>query len=246
MQKFSDNTAIVGCVHDGQEEEYRSLIQDFVLWCKSNHLQLNIGKTKEMLVDFRRSRPTLQPISIEGVDVEMVRTYKYLGVHLDDKLDWTVNTDTLYRNGESRLYFLRRLGSFRICRKLLLMFYQSVVASVLFCAVVSWGGSIKKRDTGWLDRLVRNAGSVLGTELESLTSVAERRALSKLLSIMDNVHHPLHSAIIRQKSSFSGRLLSLPCTTDRFRKSFVPQAIRLFNSSRLSKNKTLCLCCTQD
>ncbi|KAI4888385.1 hypothetical protein NFI96_003394 [Prochilodus magdalenae] len=98
------------------------------------------------------------------------------------------------------------------------IFYQSVVASVLFYAVVCWGGSISKRDAGRLDRLVRKAGSVLGLELESLTPLAERRALSKLLHIMDNVHHPLHSTIIRQRSSFSGRLLSQSCSTDRLRK----------------------------
>ncbi|KAI4875195.1 hypothetical protein NFI96_000078 [Prochilodus magdalenae] len=30
MQKFSDDTAIVGCVRNGQEREYRSLVEDFV------------------------------------------------------------------------------------------------------------------------------------------------------------------------------------------------------------------------
>ncbi|KAI4880858.1 hypothetical protein NFI96_024792 [Prochilodus magdalenae] len=235
MQKFSDDTAIVGCVRNGQEREYRSLVEDFVEWCTTNHLKLNITKTKEMCIDFRRSRPSQQPISIKGVDVEVVRSYRYLGVHLDERLDWSVNTDMVYKKAQSRLYFLRRLGSFRICQKLLLMFYQSVVASILFYAVVCWGGSISKRDAGRLDRLVRKAGSVLGLELESLTPLAERRALSKLLHIMDNVHHPLHSTIIRQRSSFSGRLLSQSCSTDRLRKSFVPQAIRLFNSSQYSK-----------
>ncbi|KAI4885265.1 hypothetical protein NFI96_001101 [Prochilodus magdalenae] len=232
MQKFSDDTAIVGCVRNGQEREYRSLVEDFVEWCTTNHLKLNITKTKEMCIDFRRSRPSQQPISIKGVDVEVVRSYRYLGVHLDERLDWSVNTDMVYKKAQSRLYFLRRLGSFRICQKLLLMFYQSVVASVLFYDVVCWGGSISRRDAGRLDRLVRKAGSVLGLELESLTPPAERRALNKLLHIMDNVHHPLHSTIIRQRSSFSGRLLSQSCSTDRLRKSFVPQAIRLFNSSQ--------------
>ena len=32
-----------------------------------------------MVVDFRRKKPHLQPVSIEGVDVEVVRTYKYMG-----------------------------------------------------------------------------------------------------------------------------------------------------------------------
>ena len=135
------------------------------------HLQLNATKTKEMVVDSRRSQPPLLPVSIEGVSVEVVNTYKYLGVHIDNKLDWSANVDAIYKKGQSRLYFLRRLRSFNVCNKLLRMFHQSVVASVLFYAVVCWGGSIKKRDAGRLDRLVRKAGAVVGTELDCLTTV---------------------------------------------------------------------------
>lgn len=75
MQKFSDDTAIDECVQDGQEREYRALVED--LWCKSIHIQLHISKTKELLVDFRRSGLILQPISNEGVNV-VVRPCKYL------------------------------------------------------------------------------------------------------------------------------------------------------------------------
>ncbi len=77
---------------------------------------------------------------------------------------------------------------------------------------------------------MRKAGWVVGGEVDSLTSVAERRILSKFLSILDNVHHPLHSTISRQKSTFSDRMLSVSCSTERPRMSF-PRAIRLFNSS---------------
>ncbi|KAI4899206.1 hypothetical protein NFI96_030735, partial [Prochilodus magdalenae] len=190
MQKFSDDTAVVGCVRNGQEREYRSLVEDFVEWCTTNHLKLNITKTNEMCIDFRRSRPSQQPISIkEG----------RCGGGQVLQIPWCAPG--------------REAG-------------LSVVSSVLFYAVVCWGGRISRRDAGRLDRLVRKAGSVLGIELESLTPLAERRALSKLLNIMDNVHHPLHSTIIRQRSSFSGRLLTQSCSRDRLRKSFVPQAIR--------------------
>ena len=136
IQKFADDTAIMGCVEGDQEEEYRSLVGDFVSWCHSNHLQLNTSKTEEMVIDFRKSRPPPRPVQIEGDEVEVVGTYKYLGLQLDNKLDWTVNTDHLYKKGQRRLYFLRRLGSFNICRKLLWMFYQSLVASVFFYTVV--------------------------------------------------------------------------------------------------------------
>lgn len=116
MQKYSDDTVIVGCIKDEKDGEYRSLVEDFVRWCRTNHLQLNSSKTKEMVVDFRRKKPHFQPVYIEGVDVEVVRTYKYLGLQLDDKLDWTANMDSLCRKGQSHLYFLRRQGSANYCR----------------------------------------------------------------------------------------------------------------------------------
>lgn len=150
-------------------------------------------------------------------------------LHLDNKLDWSANTDTLYRKGQGRFYFLRRLGSFNICNKLLLMVYKSVMASVLFYAVICWCGNTRKRGAG---RLVRLTGSVVGTELESLTLVAVKRTPKRLLSIMDNDHQPLHSTFSKQKSMFNSRLLSLTCSTDRLRRSFVPWAIQLYNATQ--------------
>ena len=86
-----------------------------------------------MAVDFQKSKSKAQspllPGSIGGVDVE---AYKYLGVHMDEKLDCSVNSDTVYRKTQSQLFFLRRLWSFNVCSKMLKMFYQSVVVSVLF------------------------------------------------------------------------------------------------------------------
>ncbi|XP_035534965.1 complement C3-like [Morone saxatilis] len=40
----------------------------------------------------------------------MVSAYKYLGVTLDNKLDWSTNSEAIYKKGLSRLYFLRRLS----------------------------------------------------------------------------------------------------------------------------------------
>ncbi|GAA6098691.1 atrial natriuretic peptide receptor 3 [Tachysurus ichikawai] len=71
------------------------------------------------------------------------------------------------------MYFLGKLASFNICKKLLQMFYQTVVASAFFYATLCWGGSIKKKDASHLDKLVKKAGSVVGTELDRMTSVAE-------------------------------------------------------------------------
>src|SRR4029434_8591799 len=78
-----------------------------------------------------------------------------------------------------------------------------------------------------------------GTELDCLTTVAERRTLSGLLTILDNDHHPLHSTLNRQRSAFSGRLLSLSCSSERLRKSFVPRGIQLYNAMQKGRGREM-------
>src|SRR4029434_3895410 len=105
-----------------------------------------MGMLLHFFINFRRSHPPLLPVSIKEVSVEVLNTYKYLGVHLDNKLDWSANIDAIYKNVQSRLYFLRRSRSFNVCNKLLRMIYRSVVASILLYAVVCWVGRLQSRD----------------------------------------------------------------------------------------------------
>lgn len=87
LQKFSDDSAVVGCITGDDESEYRAVVDNFVTWSESNHLQLNVTKTKELVVDLRRLKAPVTPTSIKGVSVEVVEEYKYLGVYLDHKLN---------------------------------------------------------------------------------------------------------------------------------------------------------------
>ncbi|TWW57035.1 hypothetical protein D4764_08G0010220 [Takifugu flavidus] len=103
LQKYSDDTVIVGCVENGQEDEYRDLVESFVRWCRENLLQLNVTKTKEMVVDFRKSKSPPSPVCISGKDVEIFPSYRFLGVQLDNKLEWSTNTDAVYKKAMSRL-----------------------------------------------------------------------------------------------------------------------------------------------
>ncbi|KAI3355744.1 hypothetical protein L3Q82_004212 [Scortum barcoo] len=104
-----------------------------------NHLRLNVNKTREMVIDFRRKKMPSQPLRIRGEVVEEVEDYKYLGVVIDNRLDCKSNTEAVYKKGMSRLYFLRRLRSFNVGSRMLEIFYQSVVASMhhfLCCRVL--------------------------------------------------------------------------------------------------------------
>uniref|UniRef100_A0A669DKP1 Uncharacterized protein n=1 Tax=Oreochromis niloticus TaxID=8128 RepID=A0A669DKP1_ORENI len=45
--------------------------------------------------------------------------------------------------------------------------------------------STAKKDSSRLEKLIRKAGSVVGMKLDTLVTVAEKRALKKLLDILD-------------------------------------------------------------
>lgn len=93
---------------------------------------------------------------------------------------------------------------------------------ILWCA----GGSISKKDTSRLDKLITWAISGVGMKLDSLVKVAEMRTLNKMLDIMDNA-----TVISNQRSMFSDRLLLPKCRTNRLKNSLVHNAIILYNSS---------------
>ena len=98
------------------------------------------ARKKEMIVESRRKFRPNTLVSIQGKDIETVDSYKYLGVHLNDKLDWTTNTDVLYMRGQSRLHLLRRLRSFGVCRTLLRTFYDccSLCSLLRSCLLGRW------------------------------------------------------------------------------------------------------------
>ncbi|TWW55971.1 hypothetical protein D4764_09G0010210 [Takifugu flavidus] len=199
--KFSDDSAVVGLITDGDDMEYRGLVQDFVdrsLW---NNLQINTSKTKELVVDFSRcNNPTPAPVNILGTDVDVVESYK-------------------------------RLRSFGVQGPLLRTFYDSVVGSALFYGIVCWSSSITDRDRKRMDRLVRRASSVLGSPLDSVEVVGNGRMMAKLSSMLNNTSHPLQDTLTALGSSFSERLLHPRCAKERYRRSFLPAAVRLHNKN---------------
>ena len=96
MQKFSDDTVLVGLITKGDDQAYKSNIELFSCWCDSNFLLLNADKTRELVINFSRNKDGVPPVILKGHEIEIVQSYKYLGVELDNKLDWK-NSDSVFK-----------------------------------------------------------------------------------------------------------------------------------------------------
>ena len=84
ITKFANDTGLTGQITDDDDSCYRQEIDRFVDWRDQNYLQLNIGKTKEMVIDFRRKVPVYSDVVIKGEIVEKVETNRYLVIVIID------------------------------------------------------------------------------------------------------------------------------------------------------------------
>ena len=110
--KCADDTELVGKISNDEDAIYHKQIENFVNRCDKNYLYLNVSKTKEMCIDFRKNQRCPKPVYIKGEAVEIVDTYKYLGVVFDSKLKWKENINSVVKKVNSRMYCIRKLTEF--------------------------------------------------------------------------------------------------------------------------------------
>lgn len=226
--KYADDTTVVGLIQDNNELASREEVQHLLDWCKLNNLVLNVDKTKEIIVDFRRCRPSHTPILINDTAVEVVSTTKYLGVHITNNLGWSLHTSSLAKKAQQRLHFLRQMRRASLPPSILTTLYRGTMESLLTCCITVWSGSCRASDWKSLQRVVRTAEKIIGTPLPRIQDIADSRCLSRVQRIRSDPTHPQHGLFSLMASG--RRFRSIRCRTSRFRDSYFPLAIRLLNA----------------
>jgi hypothetical protein len=105
-------------------------VRDLAVWCQDSNLSLNVIKTKEMIVDYRKRSTEHNPILIDGAVVDQVESFKFLGIHITNKLSWSKHTKTVMKRARQGLFPLRRLKGFGMGHQILKKFY--------ICTIKSW------------------------------------------------------------------------------------------------------------
>eukprot|EP00061_Rhincodon_typus_P005904 g25982.t1 len=92
-----------GRISNNNKTEYKKEIV-FVVWCKDSNLSLNISKTKELIVNFRNRGRRHAPVYINGAEVEMFKTVKFLGVTITNNLSWTIHVGVTVKKAQNLLF----------------------------------------------------------------------------------------------------------------------------------------------
>ncbi len=229
--KFADDTTVIGLITDNDETAYREEVSTLTKWCHENHLSLNINKTKELVVDYRRLSREHTPITIDKTPVERVNSFKFLGVHITEDLTWSAHTDAVLKKAYQRLFFLRRLRKFGTSPRILRSFYTCTVESILTGCITAWFGNSTAGNRRALQRVVRTARNIVEGELPSLQDIYTRWCTRKARRIIKDSSHPSHSLLSLLPSG--RRFRSSRSSTSRLRDSFFPSGYQANEQSEL-------------
>ncbi len=229
--KFADDTTVIGLITDNDEMAYREEVRTLTKWCQENHLSLNIDKTKELVVDFRRQSRDHAHITIDKTSVEQVNSFKFFGVHITEDLTWSAHTDAVLKKAHQRLFFLRRLRKFGTSPSILRFFYTCTVESILTGCITTWFVNSTAGNRKALQRIVQTTCYIVGGELPSLQDIYTRRCIRKAWRIIKDSSHPSHRLLSLLPSG--RRLRSIRSRTSRLRDSFFPSGYQANEQQKL-------------
>ena len=212
--KFSDDATLIGCIENADETAYREEVQRMVDWCGKNNLVLNVSKTREMTIDFRKHKNPMCQLLIDNTVVKQVESFKFLGSTISSDLSWGNNTASMVKRGQQRMYFLRQLKKFGISPIILKRFYHAIIESVLTFSITVWFGRASYEEKAQLETLVRGASKIIGLTLPTIESVYQTRCVHKSKKIVRDATHPANHLFELLKSG--KRYRSVKAKTMRF------------------------------
>ncbi len=214
---------VLGLISNNDETAYLGEVERLTSWCQDNCLSLNVSKTKELIVDFRkRHLLPYTPLMISGTPVERVSSFKYLGVNISEDLTWTTHIQTQVKKSATAEEIQ---GLTNNPENFLFRDHRKCIDSV-------WYGNSSSQDCKALQRVVRLAERISGSALHSLQDIYLKRCRSRAVKIIKDSNHPGNCLFTLLPSG--KRFRCLMAKTERLRRRFFPQAIRLLNSNSAS------------
>jgi len=149
LVKYADDTLIIARLNRAKPEHlarYQSTIDHLSSWCADHNLLLNKSKTRELIIDFSRSKPSHTPVTVNSATVERVESFQYLGVTFQEALKWDDHFKQLIPKLRSRHYAIKKIRTFGITTRQHDFLVRTCIASIPFyCAIVFFPSSTRQQ-----------------------------------------------------------------------------------------------------
>ena len=170
-----------------------------------NRMQLNVSKTKEMLISFTRQATVVPNILMNREVMGRVITAKLLGVIISSDLSWSEHVNFITSKGSQKIYFLYLLRRAGASGDDILCLCKASVRAGLEYACAVWHTSLSIKQSGLIEHLQKRALRIIYPDasydealtllrLETLHAHHERIArnfFDQVLSPEHRLHHLL-------------------------------------------------------
>ena len=154
MQLYADDTVIhvAGAGATSAAAKLQPDLISFANWCNSNKLSLNVSKTKLMSLGTRYAVKKAKGVKVEinGEQLQMVPTYKYLGITLDSVLSFNSHVKNVISMVLYKLNLLSKVRKY-LTDTVALKIYKSMILPYFDYGDVIYGSASKEG----LDKLQR-------------------------------------------------------------------------------------------
>jgi hypothetical protein len=109
IRLFADDAVIYRIIETN--EDMKILQEDLDRagdWVKTNKMSLNINKCKSVCYSRKQNKRDVTQLKLQGQDLIEENQYKYLGVILDEKLDWNQHIAKVVKKSKQTLNFVLR------------------------------------------------------------------------------------------------------------------------------------------
>jgi len=246
--KFIDDTTLMEIMQGNYLTHMETFVNEFVQQAIQQNMKVNGGKTKEMLIGPVAKNPP-QQLALGGAKVDRVDTFKLFGVHISWDLKWTKHMDAISTKAASRLHFLKQLKRTGLLISDLLCFYAAIVCPVVEYACPVWHSSLTAAQSEKLESLQRWVLQIIYDD-SKYSNYNMLLVLAKIKSLKDR-REDLIAQFFKKRvlptNSLLNYLLPPKCDTeltdklrnaklyqpekshtDRFRKSFIPCSLAVY------------------
>ena len=242
--EYVDDTSVAEIISKGEKGKIQSLIDEINTWCTENDMKLNRLKCKEMIITFAKGYPELDPIFVENYELIPVSSAKILGVHISADLKWNVHISHILTKASKRLYFLRLIKRSEVDHTSLLTVYTTCIRFVLEYGCQTWNFGIPQYLSEEVERIQRRDLRIIYPHLcyrqalktIHLPTLSLRRdnLFKSHFNKLMNPNHQLHYLLSEKRDNNlrnNDNFTNFRCRTSRFKNSFIPSSVVLFNDT---------------
>jgi hypothetical protein len=159
-------------------------------WWQENNFSFTVNKTKELIVDFRKQQREHAPIHLEGAEVEKVKSFNFLGIHITDNLKWSTHTDSVKK----------ALNNFILASKTLTNFYICTIESIFSGCITAWYGNCTVCNYRAHQRVVQSAQCITRVIQPALQDTYSTQCHRKAKKIIKDINHLCHGLFTQLSS----------------------------------------------